>query len=90
VQFMTIVRERAEAGMTVLIAIHDLTLAAQVVDRIALMSEGRILVTGAPEEVLTPANVRRVFDVEAVVGEHPELGTTYVLAALRFDPRRGG
>ena len=82
VQFMTIVRERAEAGMTVLIAIHDLTLAAQVTDRIALMSEGRIVVTGTPGEVLTPSNVRRVFNVEAVIGEHPELGTTYVLPAL--------
>jgi iron complex transport system ATP-binding protein len=83
VQFMAIVRERAEAGMTVLIAIHDLTLAAQAVDRIALMTDGRILVTGTPREVLTPFNVRRAFHVEAVVGEHPELGTTYVLAALR-------
>jgi iron complex transport system ATP-binding protein len=82
VQFMTIVRERADEGMTVLIAIHDLTLAAQAADRIALMSEGRIVVMGTPSEVLTPSNVQRVFDVEAVVGEHPELGTTYVLPAL--------
>jgi len=82
VQFMTIVRERADEGMTVLIAIHDLTLAAQAADRIALMSEGKIVVTGTPSEVLTPSNVRRVFNVEAVVGKHPELGTTYVLPAL--------
>jgi len=82
VQFMTIVREQADEGMTVLIAIHDLTLAAQAADRIALMSEGRIVVMGPPSEVLTPSNVRRVFSVEAVVGEHPELGTTYVLPAL--------
>jgi iron complex transport system ATP-binding protein len=82
VQFMTIVRERADEGMTVLIAIHDLTLAAQAADRIALLSEGRVFVTGSPREVLTPSNVRRVFDVEAVVGEHPELGTVYVLPTL--------
>ncbi len=82
VQFMTIVREQAEAGMTVLIAIHDLTLAAQTADRIALMSEGRIVVTGTPSEVLTPSNVQRVFGVNAVVGKHPELGTIYVLPAL--------
>lgn len=82
VQFMSIVQERVQAGMTVLIAIHDLTLAAQAADRIALMGEGRIVVTGTPSEVLTPSNVRRVFNVEAVVGEHPELGTTYVLPAL--------
>jgi iron complex transport system ATP-binding protein len=82
VQFMSIVQERAQAGMTVLIAIHDLTLAAQAADRIALMSEGRIVVTGPPREVLTASNVRRVFNVEAVVGKHPELGTIYVLPTL--------
>jgi len=82
VGFMSIVREQARAGMTVLIAIHDLTLAAQATDRIALMSDGRIVVNGTPNEVLTQANVRRVFGVDAVVGEHPELGTTYVLPSL--------
>jgi len=82
VQFMTIVRQRALGGMTVAIAIHDLTLAAQAADRIALMSDGRIVVTGSPSDVLTAPNVRRVFGVDAVVGEHPQLGTTYVLPAL--------
>jgi len=82
VQFMTIVREQADEGMTVLIAIHDLTLAAQAADRIALMNEGRFVALGAPTEVLTPSNVRHVFGVTAVVGEHPVLGTTYVLPTL--------
>ncbi len=86
IQFMSIVRERARMGITVLVAIHDLTLAAQTADRIALMSEGRIVVTGAPREVLTAPNVQRVFDVEAVVGEHPEMGTTYVLPTLARRP----
>lgn len=82
VQFMSIVRQRAQAGMTVLIAIHDLTLAAQATDRIALIGEGRIVVMGTPGEVLTSSNIRRVFGVDAIVGEHPELETTYVLPAL--------
>ena len=82
VGFMSIVREQARSGMTVLIAIHDLTLAAQSADRIALMNEGRFVALGAPTEVLTPSNVRHVFGVTAVVGEHPVLGTTYVLPTL--------
>jgi iron complex transport system ATP-binding protein len=88
VQFMSIVRQQAQAGMTVLIAIHDLTLAAQAADRIALMSEGRIVVMGTPCDVLTPSNVERVFGVDAIIGEHPELGTIYVLPRLPSD-RRG-
>ncbi len=82
VRFMSIVRERTGEGMSVLIAIHDLTLAAQATDRIALMLEGHIAASGEPSGVLTPKNVRSVFGVEAVVGEHPDLGTIYVLPSL--------
>lgn len=81
-QFMSLVRERAGEGATVLIAIHDLTLAAQVTDRIALMREGRIVVTGKPCEVLTAEHLRRVFGVEVVVGSHPDPRITYVLPVV--------
>jgi len=82
VRFMRIVRERAADGMTILIAIHDLTLAAQAADRIALMHAGRIAEIGPPGDVLTTPNVRRVFGVDAVIGEHPDLRMLYVLPAL--------
>jgi len=82
VQFMSIVREQAKEGTTVLLAVHDLTLAAQATDRIGLLNEGRILVTGRPAEVLTRPHLRRAFDVEVVVGEDAETRTTYVVPLL--------
>ncbi len=85
VQFMAIVKARAREGMTVLIAIHDLTLAAQAADRIALMRSGRIVEIGTPHDVLTPRNVHRAFGVTAIVGEHPDLGSVYVLPSLGTD-----
>jgi len=88
VQFMSIVRDRADAGLTVVIAIHDLTLAAQACDEIALMDEGRIVDVGPPEDVLTAASIRRAFSVDVVVGDHPSLGTVYVLPALSPRPSR--
>lgn len=84
-QFMSIVRQRASEGMTVLIAIHDLTMAAQVANRLALMSEGQIIVAGAPRDVLTVENVRNAFGVRAIVGVHPQLASTYVLPKLADD-----
>ena len=88
-QFMGIVRERAEEGMMVLVAIHDLTLAAQAADRIALLAGGRIVVVGTPNDVLNVPNVRRAFGVDVIVEDHPRLGTRCVLPMLEPLESRG-
>jgi iron complex transport system ATP-binding protein len=44
---------RAEQGLTVLSAIHDLTLAGQFSDRLLLLDEGRAYASGTPRSVLT-------------------------------------
>ncbi len=79
VQFLSIVRRSSDDGRTALIAIHDLTLAAQAADRIGLMRDGKIAIVGPPEEVLTPANLEASFGIDVRVGRDPTLGATYVL-----------
>ena len=44
---------RAADSLTLVAAMHDLTLAALYADRVLLLSEGRIVADGAPAEVLT-------------------------------------
>jgi iron complex transport system ATP-binding protein len=45
---------RAEGGLTVLSAMHDLTLAAQYAERLLLLDGGRLVATGTAREVLRP------------------------------------
>lgn len=60
-QVMELVDElRTERGLTVLSAMHDLTLAAQYGERIALLADGRLVAEGTPDDVLTDALVGRV------------------------------
>jgi iron complex transport system ATP-binding protein len=44
---------RAEQGLTVIAAMHELTLAGQYADRLALLVDGELVAVGAPAEVLT-------------------------------------
>jgi len=70
-QIMKIVRQQAAAGLTVLMAIHDLNLAAQYADRVAILHQGRLLAVGRPADVLTEANIKQTFQADVVVGKNP-------------------
>ena len=50
---------RAESGLTLVAAMHDLTLAAQYADRMVLLDRGRVVADGSPLEVLTETVIAR-------------------------------
>jgi iron complex transport system ATP-binding protein len=62
----SIVRKK---GISAIMAIHDLNLAARYADKIVLMNGGGILSVGNPATVITPENIRLVFKVDADVYE---------------------
>ena len=70
-------------GRTVVTAVHDLTLAAQFCDKIALMSGGRFVAVGTPVEVLTADRIRDVYGAEVRIMDHPETGRPIVVNSLR-------
>jgi iron complex transport system ATP-binding protein len=55
---------RAESGLTLVTAMHDLTLAAQYADRMLLLDDGRVVADGAPADVLTEALVAGHYGAE--------------------------
>ncbi len=62
-----LIRELAAGGLAVLAAVHDLTLASLYSDRVVLMSEGRAVTSGRPQEVLAEDNLRRVYGSDVTV-----------------------
>lgn len=60
---MTVLRRYASAGQGVILAIHDLGLAARYCDKLCLMQRGRVYAWGTPATVLTEANLSAVFNV---------------------------
>lgn len=64
-----------EKGRTLLLVLHDLNLAAAYADHLVMMRDGCIVTSGAPADVFTSANLKRVFGLNAHVIHDPESGS---------------
>ncbi|MEU1880771.1 ABC transporter ATP-binding protein [Streptosporangium sp. NPDC020072] len=72
-------------GITAVIALHDLNLAAAFCDRLCVMDGGAVVALGTPREVLTPELLRDVYRVDAEVGAHPRTGVPQVTLITEGD-----
>ncbi len=69
-----LLRRLADDGLAVLLVVHDLALAAAVADTVVVMSKGRSVAAGAPDEVLQRERIAEVWEVDAALrrGERGE------------------
>jgi iron complex transport system ATP-binding protein len=79
-------------GVTVLAAIHDLSLAALFCDTVHLIGGGRLIAAGPPAAVLTADIVRAAYGTDVLVIDHPETGTPHLIPrrARSADPATPG
>ena len=54
-----------ERGLSVVIVSHDLPMVARYCDRMILIHDRKVFAMGEPEEILTPENMRTVFNIDA-------------------------
>lgn len=69
-------------GVTAVLALHDLNLAAHYCDVLYVLDRGRSVCAGPPEQVLTADMLAAVYGVVGTVGPHPVTGRPQV----SFDP----
>ncbi|WP_024615747.1 ABC transporter ATP-binding protein [Clostridium sp. Ade.TY] len=69
IQILNIVKK---LGITVLVALHDLNIAAAYCDRLYIMKDGNIKAVGKPKEVLTEEIIKEVYEVCSVVHKDKE------------------
>ncbi|MGA0594762.1 ABC transporter ATP-binding protein [Enterovirga sp. CN4-39] len=70
IDVMSALRARARSGALVVAVTHDLGLAARYADTVVLLQGGRLAGSGPPAEALAPDLLRRVFGIEAFLGEY--------------------
>lgn len=58
--------------ITVVASIHDLNLASAFCDKLLLLQEGKLIKSGTPAQVLTPASIENIYGVKTEVDRHPQ------------------
>jgi iron complex transport system ATP-binding protein len=80
VSLLELIRDLARnENLAVLIALHDLNLAARYADRVALLVGGRLNAIGAPRDVLKSETISNAYCLPVHVVEHPFMDTPLVL-----------
>ncbi len=75
VEVLELMRSLADAhGVAVGVVLHDLEQAAAVADRVLVLSRGRVVADGAPEQALTSALLSDVYEIDIVVRADPGTG----------------
>jgi iron complex transport system ATP-binding protein len=74
-----IVRMNREHNRTVLMVLHDISLAARYSDHLVAMKNGAIVTQGTPEQVVRPDVLRDVFGLAAQVVTEPTAGRPHVI-----------
>ena len=71
--------DKPGANSAVLMAMHDLTLAARYCQRLVMLAHGRVIADGPPAEILTDENIFEAYSVHAEVIPNPVHSTPLVL-----------
>ncbi|MGQ9545968.1 MAG: ABC transporter ATP-binding protein [Dehalococcoidia bacterium] len=72
-----------QQNLTVIVALHDLNLAAQYCDWMVMLNGGKVYAEGTPLDILTAPNIKKVYGAEVCVYPHPinKLPTTLITAS---------
>ena len=65
-EVLSIVKDLAKDGISAMIAIHDLTLAARFCDSFVMLKKGKVFALGGPG-IFSPDNIQKVYDVKVSV-----------------------
>ena len=88
-QVFMLIRRLVRAGLTAIAVVHDLNLAARYCDRLVLLNRGVVHARGLVGDVLTAENLARVFKVQAVVEDDPNLGVPRVTVLAPLAGQQG-
>jgi iron complex transport system ATP-binding protein len=77
----------ARSGATVLLISHQLNLVARFATRLILLSHGKVVVNGSPDDVMRGDQLERVYGWPVVVSRDPAVGSPMLVPMRRRGPQ---
>ncbi len=74
---ISVLENMSEKGISQVIVIHDVNLAAELADEVVLLMDGNVVASGVREEVLNVENLQTAFGVPMHALTDPDSGRTY-------------
>lgn len=74
-ELLALIRELNQSlGLTVIMVLHDVNMAAKFSDRLIALHSGKVIASGTPEELMTPDTLRKIYGMELALFPHPTTG----------------
>ncbi len=74
-ELLALIRELNQSlGLTVIMVLHDVNMAAKFSDRLIALHSGKVITSGTPEELMTPDTLRKIYGMELALFPHPATG----------------
>lgn len=69
---------KEEENLSIICVLHDINLASYFSDELLLMKDGQAFAYGEPSEVITQDNLKKVFNIYALVRDNPLIARPYI------------
>lgn len=91
-EVLTLLKElNQETGVTIIMVLHDINLAARFSQEVALLHLGSLVKIGTTEEVLTIENLQKAYDMEMIIEKNAYTGSLNVIPlSVRRQQGRSG
>lgn len=74
-ELLALIRELNQSlGLTVIMVLHDVNMAAKFSDRLIALHSGKVIASGTPEELMTPETLLKIYGMELALFPHPDNG----------------
>lgn len=87
-EIMNMLLDLSYNGITVIAVLHDLSIASQFCQKLALVLDGNIIAFGNAKEVITVENIRRAYETDVMIIRSPISGMPVVLPSQMYKSQK--